>query len=475
MKHVFLVVAIFLVPAGSCAQSAQEQARQPIAISHVTVVDVRAGRTLPDQTVIISGDRITSVGKSADIALPADANVINRSAKFLIPGLWDMHVHIAAPSYLPLLVANGVTGVREMHAFFPDTILQMRKSINEGKQLGPRIIAAGALIDGPKPLWPGSYSAGNEKEGREAVQTLKRRGADFIKVYSKLPREAYFGIADEAKKEGMVFAGHVPESVSAAEASDAGQKSMEHLVGLWVACSDREAEIRKETVDLMTKADNQAVLLVMGRSQLKAQESFKKEKADALFAKFVKNGTWQVPTLTVLRALASLGDEQFTSDSRVKYMPSFVKSMWNPDSPRIKSVRERSDNMRQLFKGSLEMVKSMHQAGVRILAGTDTTNPYCFPGFSLHDELELLVKAGFTPAEALQSATYNPAEYFDMLKDLGTVEKGKTADLVLLDANPLDDISNTRRIAAVVVRGKVLTAEMIKKMLAEVEGQGVKK
>jgi hypothetical protein len=378
-----------------------------------------------------------------------------------------------APSYLPLFIANGVTGVREMHAFFPDTVLQMRKNVNEGKLLGPRIIAAGALIDGPKPMWPGAYSVGDAKQGREAVQALKMRGADFIKVYSKLPRDAYFAIANEAKKEGLVFAGQVPESVSAAEASDAGQKSMEHLIGLWLACSPQEDELRKEIVDLIAKTDNQVIFSAMWRTQARAQDSYDEKKAAALFAKFVKNQTWQDPTLTVLRALAYL--DEGAKDPRVKYMPGYLKSMWSPTNPRMKHFREITDRMRQFYKRSVELTRTLHQAGVGILAGTDTSNPYCFPGFSLHEELGLLVKAGLSPLEALQSATYNPAKYLDQLKDLGTVEQGKIADLVLLDANPLDEISNTRKIAGVILRGKAFDSESLKKMLADVEDEVNKK
>jgi imidazolonepropionase-like amidohydrolase len=175
----------------------------------------------------------------------------------------------------------------------------------------------------------------------------------------------------------------------------------------------------------------------------------------------------------VLRALAYLDDG--ANDPRVKYMPAYLKSMWSPTDPRMKHFREIADRMRQFYKHSVELTRTMHQAGVGILAGTDTSNPFCFPGFSLHDELELLVKAGLMPLEALQSATYNPAKYLDLEKNLGTVEQGKFADLVLLDANPLDNISNTKKIAGVIVRGKAFDSESLKKMLADVEAEVNKK
>jgi len=419
--------------------------------------------------VIIDG-RITSIGKTGDLVTPENAEAVDGTGKFLIPGLWDMHVHMAAPSYLPLFLANGVTGIREMHAFFPEMIFKMRQDIKDGKVLGPRIIAAGALIDGPKPFWPGSKTATNEEEGRKAVQSLRKRGADFIKVYTKLPRPAYLAIADEAKKQGLPFVGHVPESISAAEASDLGQKSMEHLFGILLACSAEEEKLRQEEIDAMSKLDNTAIWGLVSRIQAKALDNYSEEKARTLFAKFAKNGTWQDPTLTVLRSMASMDDEKFTNDSRLKYMPVFLRSAWNPKTGQFKPSAEGRAGLKKTYKKASNLIKAMHQGGVPFLAGTDVTNPYCFPGFSLHDELALLVsEAQFTPLQALQCATSNPAIFLGHEKDFGTVEKGKIADLVLLDANPLEDIKNTQKIAAVFAAGRYFPKAELQRMLKEAE------
>jgi imidazolonepropionase-like amidohydrolase len=438
-----------------------------IAITHVAVIDPAAGTAQRDMIVVIEGDRISAVGKSGDTAVPDGARVVDGTGKFLIPGLWDMHVHIAGPAYLPLFIANGVTGVRDLHSFFPEATLKMRDDIRAGKTLGPRIVAAGALVDGEKPLWPGAVEAKNAEEGRAAVQSLKKRGADFIKVYTKLSRPAYLAIVEEAKKEGLTFAGHVPESMSAAEASDLGQKSMEHLYGFFRACSADEEKLRDEELAALAKVDNAGLRPIMVRTQVKALDGYSEEKAKALFARFVKNQTWQDPTLTVLRAISSLDDEKFTNDPRVKYMPAYVKTAWNPKLP-----AEFLADLKRLYKKSVEATAAMHQAGVPLLAGTDTTNPYCFPGFSLHDELTLLVDgAKLTPFEALRCATSNPAKFLGLEKDLGTIEKGKLADLVLLDADPLADIKNTQKIAAVVANGKLLTKQELQKMLDAAAGK----
>jgi imidazolonepropionase-like amidohydrolase len=442
-----------------------------LAIMHVSVIDATGAPARPDRTVIIKDGRIVSLGESARVPVAADAEIVDGSGKFLIPGLWDMHAHVAAGpgDSLALYLANGVTGVRDMHAYSPDLIFGLRQDIEAGKRTGPRIVACGAMIDGPNPTaGPTAHVAADAAQGRLAVQSQKSRGADFIKVHSKLPRDAYFAIADEAKKQGLPFAGHVPEAVSALEASDAGQRSFEHLTGLWISCSDLELALRKETTDALrsSRPEDMALLFRVG---LKPVDSFSSAKAQALYRRLVKNQTWQTPTLVMFRALCSLDDPRFTADPRIKYMSGFVRSFWDPKGTLVQSLVETVAGRKQIYKRSLEEVGKMHRAGVGILAGVDHPFPYCFPGFSVHNELALLVEAGLTPMEALQTATRNPARYLDRMADLGTVEQGKIADLALLDGNPLDDIKNTQRIAAVVSRGRLLDRVALRKMLADVE------
>src|SRR5262249_19821338 len=281
---------------------------------------------------------------------------------------------------------------------------------------------------------------------------------------------AYLAIADEAKKVGLPFVGHVPESISAAEASDLGQKSMEHLFGLLLACSADEEKLRQEELEGVEKLDNAAIWPLLRRIQVRALDSYSEEKARALFAKFVANGTWQDPTLTVLRSLASRDDEKFCNDPRLAYMPAFIALGWNPKTGSLKISPEGLAGLKKTYKNAITLVKAMHKVDVQFLAGTDVTNPYCFPGFSLHDELALLVsECNFTPIEALQCATRNPAKFLGKVKELGTVEQGKIADLVLLEANPLDDIRNTTKIAAVVAAGKLLPKAELERMLKEVQ------
>jgi imidazolonepropionase-like amidohydrolase len=470
MKRLFVALLLLALPVRPSPQPPQPP--QPLVFTHVTIIDATGAPAQSDRTVVIRGDRITEIDKSGTVHAPAGAHVVDATGKFLIPGLWDMHVHWLHKDYLPLFIANGVTGIRIMWG--APLHHQWRREIAQGTLLGPRLAIASPIVDGPKPIWPGSTAVGTAAEGRQAVIQSKQDGADFIKVYSRLPRDAYFAIADEAKKQGIPFAGHVPSAVSVIEASDAGQKSIEHLTGVLNACSTREEELRKAGEEAWANTPpgqafpSRASLRPLSRQTL---ETFSPEKANALFTHLARNHTWQCPTLTVQRNMAFIQDPAVRNDPRVRYMPPEIVSGWDPAGDFRLNDRTEEDYelARASYRKLKELIGPMRRAGVDFLAGTDVINPYCFPGFSLHDELTLLVEAGLSPMEALQAATLNPARYLGQDKDLGTIEKGKIADLVLLDASPLEDIANTRKIDAVVVSGKLHPKADLQKMLADIE------
>jgi imidazolonepropionase-like amidohydrolase len=474
MKKTFVLPLLLILAGCLFVHSQQNPQPKPLVFTHVTVIDATGSPPKPDMTVMIFGNRITVIGKTAAVSIPKEAQVIDATGKFLIPGLWDMHVHWYEYDklYLRLFTANGVTGVRIMWG--APIHFQWRKKIRDGNLLGPRMVIASTIVDGPKPIWPASIAVANATEARQAVIKLKQDGYDFIKVYSVLPREAYFAIADEAKKQGLEFAGHVPFSVSAAEASDAGQRSIEHLTGILAACSSREEELRKNYVDAYfnpppgQRLPGPAQTRPLNRMML---ETFSPEKAAIFFARLKRNHTWQCPTFTVLRSGAFINDPNFRNDPRLKYMPRQLRVQWDPSTDfRFKGrTAEDFDLSRLVYKKLIEVVGMMNRAHVEFLAGTDVSNPYCFPGFSLHDELALLVDAGLSPMEALQSATLNPARFLGKEKDLGTIEKDKIADLVLLEANPLEDIRSTAKINSVVLNGRLLDRKALDQLLTEVE------
>jgi imidazolonepropionase-like amidohydrolase len=312
------------------------------------------------------------------------------------------------------------------------------------------------MLDGPQPRFPSSIAIKTPADGRRAVGDLKHRGADFIKLQSLIPRDAVFAIADEARKRHISFVGHVPDSVRASEASNAGQKSFEHLIGIFEGSSALEDEFLKGA-----------------KNETKFLSSYDPARASELFALLAKNHTWQCPTLVWEQGGNLIDEATFAQDARAKYVPAYWKEVtWKRFRAEIAHEFNTDDlaTRKRFVQKELEVVNAMHRAGVPFLAGTDTPpGVYVFPGFSLHEELQRFVAAGFTPMEALQTATLNPAQFLGMADRLGTIEKGKLADLVLLEANPLDDIRNTQKIAAVIVNGRYWSRADLDTMLAGVE------
>ena len=458
----FAVFVFILCGAATCA--AQKPAAEDlVVISNVTVVDVRTGALAADQTVVVEKNSIASVGPAKTAKYPRNAATVNAKGYFLIPGLWDMHVHLVFGDWfpdaedisLPLFIANGVTGVRDMGSELQE-VQNLRNEIEAGRMVGPRIYTAGPMLDGPKPRFPSSIAIATPEDGRREVDELKDRGADFIKLQSLIPRDAVFAIAEEAQKQGIPFEGHVPDSVRASEMSGRGMKSFEHLIGIFEGSSPNEDEFLKG-----------------GKSDGKFLETFDPQRAASLAALLAKNQTWQCPTLVWERGGNLLDTTDFAKDARAKYVPpSWKDKTWKRFTQEITSGYGADDfTVRKKFvEKELEVVGQLHKAGVPFLAGTDTPpGVYIFPGFSLHEELQRFVAAGFTPLEALQTATLNPARFFEMEEKLGTVEKGKLADLVLLNANPLQDIANTQKIAAVMVNGHYYSGKDLDKMLSGVE------
>ena len=396
----------FLLCCLICPLATTAQKDKDLAIIHVTVIDCTGAAPAPNSTVIISHGRISAIGPTDRVTIAPGVRVIDGSGKVLIPGLWDMHVHLtdATEDAFPLLIMNGVTGVRDMGGDLAQ-IDRWRTEIDKGQRVGPHIIRAGPFVDGPKEGVSNRLTVRTPEEARQAVHSLKAKGVDFIKVHNALPPEAFFALMDEAHKEHIPVAVHLPKGVSSAEASDAGVASLEHI----------------ETI-------NESALWRKGATAKTVEQAVDENLGPAgqeLFARFAKNGTWYVPTL-------------------VAYERGFV--LWSDDP---ESLKPRLD----VHEKQIELVRMMHKAGVPIMAGSDFSDWALVPGVDLHNELALLVEAGFSPMEALQAATLNPAKFLDKEDSFGTIRVGRAADLVLLNENPLEDISHTRKIYAVVLGG----------------------
>ena len=448
----------------------QGQSRPTLIIHDVTVIDTTGGPAKPHRTVIVHDGRIDAVeGSDAEVGVHSPGTQVDGTGKYLIPGLWDMHVHMVFGDWfprakqltLPLFIANGITGVRDMGGEL-DVLQQWRKEISAGALIGPRIVMSGPMLDGPQPRFPASIAIKTPDDGRRAVDDLKHRGVDFIKLQSLIPRDAVFAIADEAKKRDITFVGHVPDAVRASEASNIGQKSFEHLIGIFEGSSPLEDRFIKGA-----KTESQFL------------STYDPKLAEKLFALLAKNQTWQCPTLVWERGGNLIEVRDLAHDTRAQYVPAYWKEVtWKRFTDQIEHEFNTDElaTRRRFVEKELEVVNAMHQAGIPFIAGTDTPpGVYIFPGFSLHEELERFVAAGFSPLEALQTATLNPAKFLGRENELGTIEKGKLADMVLLDANPLDDIRNTQKIAGVVANGRYFSRTDLDNMLAEVRRQAAAK
>ena len=411
----------------------------PIAFTHATVIDGRDSTPRRDQTVIIRGNEITAVGATNSTRVPTGASIIDARGKFLIPGLWDMHVHTTITGgrdLLALYVANGVTGVRDMAGDW-DTLTVWRRAIARGTLIGPRMIVSGPYLEGGDVPVPHILTR-TPDEGRAGVDSLAKLGVDFIKVHGQLTPATYYAIARRARERHMVFAGHVSQAVGSANASDSGQKSIEHMLGIPAPCTSAESLALRPRFTVQS---------AVGRCS--------STDLSALYAKFVRNGTWVTPTFTAAVEVATWPMHNVPGDSLARYLPLALRQYVAELFPMPDSIPVGADSVGQaMLAKRLRQAETMRRAGVRIMTGTDAPLRNSPPGFGLHEEMTLLVRGGMSPFHALRAATYEPAAYLGMLDSLGTIAPGKLADVVLLDANPLDDIRNTRSINTVIANGR---------------------
>lgn len=398
-----------------------------LAIRDVTVWDGTGAPPAPHRTVLVRGDRILEIGPTGEVAIPAGSTLVDGQGRFLMPGLVDMHVHAlwdpsVPAAFFPLFVANGVTTVRDMGGLL-DLLPATRAALADGSLLGPRLIAAGAILDGPEPVHVEvSFAVDTPAEAVAAVESVAAAGADFVKVYTLLPATAFDAAMAEARRRGLPVSGHAPAEVGPVAAAAAGMRTIDHLMSeLGSYC-----------------------------------EETRPEECEAGLAAFREHGTFQVPTL-VLQGQSEA--TELCGDPRLRGLPLAVLAYWFDGAdgpPGCDPATSTGGLYRPALPPEAWIVPLLRDADIPILAGTDAGVPFSIPGWSLHDELGLLVEAGLPPGEALLAATRDPARALDLEHEIGTIQPGRVADLLLLGADPLADIENTRRIEAVVLRGRLL-------------------
>jgi imidazolonepropionase-like amidohydrolase len=445
-----------------------------LAIVNVSVVDVEAGTLVPAQTVLIENGHIVALGPAREIAVPQASTVIDGRDRFLMPGLWDMHAHVYAVSPLldlPLYIAYGVTNVRDMQGCpLPDdpfiACAQDKQRWTDeavaAQRVGPRIVSSTSFMaNGPgmseriKGV-PEFFDTATPEQARAFVRHFSKQNVQAIKVYDRIPREAYFALVDEANKLGLEVVGHRPYAVSAAEAA-AHQKSIEHARFILHESFGSE-ELRSAGVT-PSHEDRRRML-----------EEHEPDEADAIFAAMKSAGTWYVPTHLTRWVDAYADDPSVREDPLLRYVHPLLKRQWLEDVDATLAddpSQEARATYREFYRKGLELTAAAHRAGVKVLVGTD----YIIAGADVHRELAQLVLAGLTPADALRAATVQPTEYFGLEQQYGVVAIGAVADLVLLDANPLEDIRNTQRIEAVIFNGNLYDRTAIDRISTHVQMQ----
>lgn len=466
----FAALVLITSVATGCA-SVSQSTDTAFVIDSVNVIDVTRGTTVGGQRVVVVGERITNMGPATSVATPPGAVVVDGRGKFLIPGLWDMHVHIAGaqdPEHMfGLFIANGVTGVRDMGTGV-DGLIRWRAAVASRRVLGPRVVGAGVLVDGSPIVYPGiTHLTTTPDEARKLVDDLAARRVDFIKAYEMLRPDVYRALASQAKAQGLPLAGHLPLMVSAEDAVRDGQRSFEHLRNLEVACSSKADSLRAVAGQMIERGQDQPGRLLRASIHAalrpRAYDTYDASRCDALIQLMAQAGVWQTPNLVLATQGVFRHDTTDFLQKWLAYMPEGLRESWSRPTSRD-SAQQRA---RRGTEWMMTLTKKLHDGGVRVLPGSDFPNPVMFPGASLHEELALLVRAGLTSAEALQSATLNPALYLGMTDSLGTVAPRQLAELVLLDGNPLENIRNVARVRAVWRGGRYLDRQALDAMLAQ--------
>jgi len=449
-----MLVVLLLTFASRCESNTVDD---PIAITRVTIIDVARARRLGPATLLVANGHISAIGSSNSFSVPKGVREFDGHGAYLVPGLIDAHVHLFNNSShrppntwtFPLFVANGVTGVREMHASIEQLVQvsRWRKEILEGKLVAPRILGAGVAVAGS-----------DADDVRWQVRHAVRSGATFIKVFSEIPSSSWQEAINEAHIQNVSIAGHDPVSIAAVAAAKTGQRTDEHLMQIYEACSGVEGQM----LSARSSEDGLAATKLRDDQEREVLENFDSLRCASISSALARTGQIQVPTL-VLSYNEAFPPRDFSSDARRSKLREDERQRWQAI---LGDTEERDSQLDILrWKTSCAIVRALNEADVPILAGTDTPMPLNYPGYSLHDEIELLANCGLTSAQALQAATTRPASLLGVAGQVGSIDVGKRADLVLLDADPLLDVRNLRRIRAVILGGALLDRSSLDAML----------
>lgn len=422
------------------------------AITDVTIVDVEKGILIPEQTVLVGNDRIDQIGSQGKVKIPKDATIIDGKGLYLMPGLVDAHVHYYdAPVFGRLMIANGILLVRDT-GLPNEYILPLRDKLNRGETLGPELITTGAILDGDPPIIP-SISVGikTPEEGRAEVRKQAAAGVDMIKTYSRLDKDIFLAIVDEAKKQHLKVVTHLPESVYIEDAAIAGLGSSEHFNGFEKVI----AKLLGEPVNLTFKGQ------AFDAGYFQRLDEVNPQELQKVYKQIRASGVTLCPTVVTFKTLTNIDEYWKGNFPRSEYISSSVTDIW-------KSLWTHQGNLPDfIWQNWMRMVVDLKKTDVPLMIGTDLMLPGIIPGYSAHEEMVIWQGAGIPPAEILRSATLVPMQFMGLDKRLGSISEGKTASMVLVRENPLEDISNAQQIENVFLRGRYFSREDLDQLLDE--------
>jgi hypothetical protein len=485
-KTIFVINIYFILFITGCVNGLPQQDKInssiDVVIRNVNIIDVVSGDVIKGQTILISGENILKVVPTTLATNYPNAEIVDGTNKFAIPGLWDMHDHLIKKMpfipwdthtpqpgdkvqkeiFVPLYVGFGITGIREMSG--NALSLSIKKRLQTGEWLGPEYVVGSPILDGPFPIWPGAdvLAIKSPEHAREVARRLHKEGYDFLKPYSMLTADSYRALANEARKLGMVLAGELPLSISAWEAAELGQKSIEHLTGIELACASNEETLRTKYRNLVNRIaagdKSLSALLVWNQSEWEPIEFIDERKCEQLLAHLSKHNVWVTPTLIIQQRISRPNPKFEKDNPNLKYTENLRGS---PED-----LIAEFDPLRKLipvYDRRSQYIDNLVNANVKVLAGTDENGAY-----PLHEELALFVESGLSPLQALQTATINPAKFLDREDSLGSITLGKRADIILLSKNPLVDIRNTLSIEDVFLKGIHFDRESLDNILKQV-------
>lgn len=471
MKSLYLIIAAILFVA---CQSRKEVS---LLINDISIIDVEKGEILSNQFVAIQGDSILEVGDKSLLDKYKSGLSVDGEGKYLMPGLWDNHVHFGGADYvdeneqlLPLYLAFGVTTVRDAAGDISLQVLQWRDEINQGKRLGPKILTSGPKLEGIESIWPGDLEIGSEEELKTALDSLEKLNVDFIKITDNtLKPELFLEAVKQATARGWSVSGHIPTALTIDQVSKAGQKTVEHLGYLMRMTTPFEEEI--------SIARGNGTMSAADAAKLQS-ESKKDSVALSKFKQLAAQGTGVVPTLLISSNIAYLEENNFGEDTIMNYLGPKLKESYQWRIDRMANdTPEDKQNRKDNFEATANLIPLVKKSGMKIYAGTDAgyLNTYDFPGLAIHLELQKLVKYGLSPREALEASIINGPEYFGLEDKFGTITKGKKANLLILNQNPLENIEATLTIQDVVKDGQLLDRKKLDQMLSEIKTWVVEK